>query len=122
MFGLDPMMIAVIALSALAAGAVCYGVLFSQIETEKKTQNRLNKVASAETDRVKIKASRDRLAEMSKRRKSVQDSLKDLEKKQAEASKRKAVTLKAKITQAGLGFTDVQFYIGSAVLGTAIFG
>ena len=121
MFGLDMTVIAIIALVAIAAGAVSYGVLFSRIETDRKTQSRVTKVASAETDRVKIKASRDRLSEMTKRRKSVQDSLKDLEKKQAEANKKKAVTLKAKIAQAGLKFTVSQFYIGSAVLGLAIF-
>jgi tight adherence protein B len=121
MFGLDPTVIAIIALAAISAGAVSYGVLFSRIETDKKTQSRVNKVASAETDRVKIKASRDRMAEMTKRRKSVQDSLKELEKKQAEANKKKVVTLKAKIAQAGLKFSATQFYIGSAALGLGIF-
>jgi tight adherence protein B len=121
MFGLDPTVIAVIALAAIAAGAVSYGVLFSRIETDKRTQSRVNKVAAAETDRVKVKASRDRLAEMTKRRKSVQDSLKELEKKQAEANKKKQVTLKAKIGQAGLGFTETQFYLASGALGLGIF-
>jgi tight adherence protein B len=120
MFGLDPTVIAIIALAAISAGAVSYGVLFSRIETEKKTQNRVNRVASAETDRVKIKASRDRLAEMTKRRKSVQDSLKELEKKQQEANKRKAVTLKLKIVQAGLSFSETQFYVGSAALAISV--
>lgn len=119
MFGLDLTVIAIIALVAISAAAVSYGVLFSRIETEKKTQNRVDKVKSAETDRLKIKASRDRLAEMTKRRKSVQDSLKELEKKQKEDNKKKAATLKAKISQAGLGFTESQFYMVSALLGVA---
>jgi tight adherence protein B len=117
MFGIDPIILAIIALAAVSAGAVSYGVLFSRIENEKKAQSRFHRVKSAETDRVKIKASRDRLAEMTKRRKSVQDSLKELEKKQAEVNKKKAATLKAKISQAGLGFTEMQFYLGSLVLG-----
>ena len=119
MFGLDPIILAIIALAAISAGAVSYGVLFSRIENDKKTQGRVDRVKAAETDRVKIKASRDRLAEMTKRRKSVQDSLKELEKKQAEVNKKKAATLKAKIGQAGLGFTETQFYIGSLALGLA---
>src|SRR5690349_24212111 len=119
MFGLDPIVLAIIALAAISAGAVSYGVLFSRLENDKKAQSRFDRVKSAETDRVKIKASRDRLAEMSKRRKSVQDSLKDLEKKQAEVNKKKAATLKAKITQAGLGFTEMQFHLASLVLGLA---
>lgn len=121
MFGLDPTVIAIIALAAISAGAVSYGVLFSRIETEKKTQDRVNKVASAETDRLKIKASRDRVAEMTKRRKSVQDSLKELEKKQREANRKKAVSLKAKIAQAGMGFTETQFYLASAAIGIGVF-
>ena len=117
MFGLDPIVLAIIALAAISAGAVSYGVLFSRIENDRKAQSRVDKVKAAETDRNKIKASRDRLAEMTKRRKSVQDSLKELEKKQAEVNKKKALTLKAKISQAGLGFTETQFYLGSATLG-----
>ncbi|MBX9458037.1 MAG: type II secretion system F family protein [Rhizobium sp.] len=121
MFGVDPIILAIIALVAISAGAVSYGVLFSRIENDKKAQHRFDRVKAAETDRVKIKASRDRLAEMTKRRKSVQDSLKDLEKKQAEVNKKKAATLKAKITQAGLSFTETQFYIASLLLGLVTF-
>jgi tight adherence protein B len=122
MFGVDPIILAIIALAAISAGAVSYGVLFSRIENDRKAQGRVDKVKAAETDRVKIKASRDRLAEMTKRRKSVQDSLKELEKKQEEVNKKRAATLKAKITQAGLGFTETQFYLGSLVLGLVTFG
>jgi tight adherence protein B len=120
MFGLDPTVIGIIALATIAAAAVSYGVLFSRLETEKRTQNRVARVATAETDRVKVKASRDRLSEMTKRRKSVQDSLKDLEKKQAEANKKKAATLKARIAQAGLGFTEMQFHMVSAALAVLV--
>lgn len=119
MFGIDPIILAIIALAAISAGAVSYGVLFSRIENEKKAQSRFDRVKAAETDRVKIKASRDRLSEMTKRRKSVQDSLKELEKKQAEDNKKKAATLKAKINQAGLGFTETQFHMASLALGLA---
>ena len=121
MFGLEPTMIAMIALAAISAAAVSYGVLFSRIETDKKIESRVRKVKSAETDRVKIKASRDRMSEMTKRRKSVQDSLKELEKKQKEIDKKKVMSLKGKISQAGLRFSLGQFYIGSAVLGFGMF-
>jgi tight adherence protein B len=120
MFGLDLNIIAIIALAAISAGAVSYGVLFSRIETEKKTEARLSRVATAETDRAKIKASRDRMVEMSKRRRSVQDSLKELEKRQQEINKKKAANIKTRITQAGLSITETQFYLGSLVLGLAM--
>jgi tight adherence protein B len=114
MFGFDPIVLAIILLVAVAAAAVCYGLLFSRIETEKKAASRVNRVASAETDRVKVKAARDRVQEMSKRRKSVQDNLKDLEKRQQENTKKK-LTLKSKLSQAGLTITPARFYMFSAI-------
>ncbi|MBB1249397.1 type II secretion system F family protein [Rhizobium sp. G21] len=120
MFGFDLTTIAIIALAAISAAAVAYGVLFSQIESDKKAKSRFEKMGMSDVDKTKVKASRDRLAELSKRRKSVQDSLKELEKKQQEANKKKAATLKSRIVQAGLSFSETQFYLGSAVLGAAV--
>ena len=120
MFGYDLTTIAMIALAAISAAAVAYGVLFSQIENDKKSKSRFEKVGMSDVDRTKVKASRDRLTELSKRRKSVQDSLKELEKKQQEANKKKATTLKSRIMQAGLTFSETQFYLGSAALAAAI--
>jgi tight adherence protein B len=119
MFGFDPIVLAIILLVAVAAAAVCYGLLFSRIETEKKAASRVNRVASAETDRVKVKAARDRVQEMSKRRKSVQDNLKDLEKRQQENTKKK-LTLKSKLSQAGLTITPARFYMFSAIFAFAL--
>jgi tight adherence protein B len=120
MFGYDLTTIAMIALAAISAAAVAYGVLFSQIENDKKSKSRFEKVGMSDVDRTKVKASRDRLSELSKRRKSVQDSLKELEKKQQEANKKKATTLKSRIMQAGLTFSETQFYLGSAALAAAL--
>ena len=117
MFGLDITVVAIIALAAIAAGAVGYGILFSRIETEKKTESRVNRVKSAETDQSKVKAARDRMQEMSKRRKSVQDSLKDLENKQQEKNRKASPSLKAKLSQAGLRITLAQFYMISGFIG-----
>ncbi|MDI7862815.1 type II secretion system F family protein [Rhizobiaceae bacterium n13] len=119
MFGIDIMVIAIVALAAVAAGAVCYGLLYTSIEADKKTASRVNKVKAAETDQLKMKAARDRVQEMSKRRKSVQDSLKDLEKRQLENA-RKTVTLKEKLVQAGMSTTTSQFYLFSALLGFVV--
>lgn len=35
MFGFDPVVLAIVVLAAVAAGAVCYGLLFTRMETEK---------------------------------------------------------------------------------------
>ncbi|KWV41403.1 pilus assembly protein [Rhizobium altiplani] len=119
MFGFDPVVLAIVALAAIAAGAVCYGLLFTQMETEKKSANRVNRVASAEADKAGVKAARDRVQEMSKRRKSVQDNLKDLEKRQQENTKRK-LSLKSRLTQAGLKTTPGRFYMFSAIAGLVL--
>ncbi|MDE1993850.1 MAG: type II secretion system F family protein [Rhizobiaceae bacterium] len=116
MFGMDPTVLLIVVLAAVSAAAVCYGILFSRIETQKKAESRVNKVASAETDRAKVKAARDRVQELSKRRKSVQDSLKDLEKRQQENTKKK-LSLKGRLTQAGLTITPARFYLFSVAFG-----
>ena len=121
MFGFDPMVLAIIALAAIATAGLAYGVLYSRIEVEKKTASRINRVKAAETDTLKVKAARDRVQEISKRRKSVQDSLKDLERKQAEKSKKIASTsVKQRLVRAGLSFTPGHFYIASVVLGIVV--
>ncbi len=116
MFGFDPIVLGIILLVAIAAGAVCYSLLFTRMETEKKAASRVSRVGSAEADRSNVKAARDRVQEMSKRRKSVQDNLKDLEKRQQENHKRK-LSLKSRLTQAGFSVTPAKFYMFSAGFG-----
>ena len=116
MFGVDPMVLLIVLLTAVSAAAVCYGILYSRIEAQKKAASRVNRVKQAETDRVKVKAARDRVQEMSKRRKSVQDSLKDLERRQSENTKKKQ-SLKARLSQAGLSLTPSRFYVFSVLFG-----
>lgn len=119
MFGLDPMVLLIILLAAVSAAAVCYGFLYSSMEAQKKTDSRVNRVKSAETDLNKVKAARDRVQELSKRRKSVQDSLKDLEKRQEEKTK-KSQSLKARLSQTGLPLSIGRFYMFSAMFGFVI--
>jgi tight adherence protein B len=114
--------VALAVLVAIAAAALAYGLLFSQIEVEKKTASRMNRVSAAETDRVKVKAARDRVQEMSKRRKSVQDSLKDLERKQQENNKKLGDrSIKAKLVRSGLPLTPGRFHVISIALGIFAF-
>ena len=121
MLGLDINIVAIFALAVLSTAGLAYGLLFSRIEAEKKTESRVRRVQAAETDQGKAKAARDRMQELSKRRKSVQDSLKDLEKKQREQTKRVATTMKARLSQAGLSLTVTKFYIFSAIFGLFAF-
>ena len=119
MFGFDPIVLAIVVLAAVSAAAVAYALMFSRIEADKKSASRINRVKSAEVDRVKVKAARDRVQELSKRRKSVQDNLKDLEKRQNEKTK-KTLSLKSRLVQAGLSITLTQFYLFSAIFASVL--
>ncbi|TLX11645.1 MULTISPECIES: type II secretion system F family protein [Rhizobium] len=119
MFGFDPVVLAIVILAAVSAAAVAYALLFSRIEADKKSASRINRVKSAEVDRAKVKAARDRVQEMSKRRKSVQDNLRDLEKRQNEKTK-KTLSMKSRLVQAGLGVTLTQFYLFSAIFASVL--
>ncbi|MEI2301199.1 type II secretion system F family protein [Ensifer sp. MJa1] len=121
MFGIDITVLALAALVAISAAALAYGLLFSRIETEKKAEGRVRKIGAAETDRAKIKAARDRMSELSKRRKSVQDSLKELEKKQQERSAKSSPSMKVRLTQADLSISLGRFYLFSAIFGVFAF-
>jgi len=110
-------MLLLIVLVAISAGSLAYVFLFPQIETEKKTATRVNRVKAAETDRINMKAARDRLQETTKRRKSTQDMLKELEKKQSEkAKKRSNASVKSLILQANLSISPSRLYLISAGL------
>ncbi|MBB6469692.1 tight adherence protein B [Aminobacter lissarensis] len=121
MFGLDPMMLIFIALAGLSAGAVAYAFLFNRIETQANTDRRLASVRQTETDRSVVKASRDRVAEVAKRRKSVQDTLKELEEKQKAKDRNiKKPPLRVQIRQAGMLITIERFYVYSAMCGLVV--
>ena len=79
---MDMNLLLFVALAAVSAGALAYGLLFSRVQSEKNIERRFETVRNAEADRNVVRASRDRVAEAAKRRKSVQDTLKDLEEKQ----------------------------------------
>lgn len=118
MFGLDTTVIAIILLAGLSAGAVAYAFMFNTIANERKAGRRLDEVKKAETDTNVVKASRDRLAEAAKRRKSVQDSLKELDERQkVKDTRMRKPPLKGQIKQAGLSMSVQTFYIYSAIAG-----
>lgn len=121
MFGIDGMLLAFVALAACSAGAVAYAFMFTRIETERNVEKRLDTVKKAETDRAAVKASRDRLAEVAKRRKSVQDSLKELDDRQkARNLNLKKPPLRMQIRQAGMQVDVQRFYVYSVVCGLVL--
>jgi tight adherence protein B len=121
MFGIDTTVLAFIALAGFSAGAVAYAFLFNTIAEERTTERRLDTIKKAETDRSVVKASRDRVAEAAKRRKSVQDSLKELDAKQLATDKNiKKPPLRIQLRQAGMQVSVERFYIYSVICGIAV--
>jgi tight adherence protein B len=125
MFGIDTSILAFIALATLSAGALVYAFLFDRIGDENKTERRIKLAQRTDTDRSNIKSARDRNLEASKRRKTVEGSLKELEQKQK--NREKIITspsIKLQIQQAGLQLTMQNFYIASgvfAVIASAVY-
>ncbi|MBZ9796710.1 type II secretion system F family protein [Mesorhizobium sp. ES1-4] len=121
MFGIDGTVLAFVVLAGFSAGAVAYAFLFTQISNEKQAGKRLETIKAAETDRSVVKATRDRAADAAKRRKSVQDSLKDLDEKQkTKDTAVKKPPLKVQLRQAGMKVPIERFYIYSAICGLAL--
>lgn len=121
MFGLDTTILAFIVLAGLSAGAIAYAFLFNRMATEKAVDRRLDTVKRADTDRAVIKASRDRQVEVAKRRRSLQDSLKDLDNKQKTLNHNvKKPPLRIQLKQAGLTISVERFYLYSVLCGLAL--
>lgn len=121
MFGIDGTVLAFVVLAGFSAGAVAYALLFNRISNEKQVGKRLETIRTAETDRSVVKASRDRVVEAAKRRKSVQDSLNELDAKQKSKDVLvKKPPLKAQLRQAGMKVSLERFYIYSAVCGLVL--
>jgi tight adherence protein B len=116
MFGLDTNLVAFIALATFSAAALVYAFLFNKIGDENRTEKRIRLARRSEGDKLAVKSARDSKLEASKRRKTVEGSLKELEQRQKNRDKIiKSPPIKLQIQQAGLSWTPQMFYIGSGV-------
>lgn len=122
MFGLDIKIVILTVLVAVAVGALAYSLMFKSIDAERKTENRLARMSSEGNNFAQKKAANDRLAEMSKRKKSVQESLKELEDNQKKNKKATGANLKDRLTQAGLSISVQQYYIFGIIAGVLFAG
>ena len=82
MFGLDLAQLGFVSWSCSPSPLLAYVFFFDSIAWQKKTDERLKEVKLAATDSLGKFTVRDKQAEAVKRRKSVQDTLKDLEQRQ----------------------------------------
>jgi tight adherence protein B len=121
MFGIDGTLLAFIALAGLSAGGIAYGFLFNRIAEQQQADRRLDTIKRAETDGAVVKAQRDRVSEAAKRRKSVQDSLKELEARQkAKDQNTRKPPLRIQLRQAGMTVSVRRFYVYSGLSGLVI--
>ncbi|HVY19528.1 MAG TPA: type II secretion system F family protein [Bauldia sp.] len=113
MFGPLTTLLAVIGLASLSAGGIAYALLYGRIQTENTAEKRLEFIQG------KAKAAPSgRTADPTRRRKSVQDTLKELEDAQrAKAKQSKAPPLATRMTQAGLNWTKRTFWMVSVIVG-----
>ncbi|MFZ1815559.1 MAG: type II secretion system F family protein [Rhizobiaceae bacterium] len=108
MFGIDTNIIIFVVLAALAAGGIIFGLLYERVASEVNQEKRLATIKNRQE--VNRSKAAQRINETAKRKKSVQDSLKELEDKQKEKQSR-SIGLKKQIQQAGLTITMQQFVL-----------
>lgn len=97
--------------------AICIGgVGFVFVSGESKSQQRVARVARV--GKARLAPMEGETDNSEKRRKQVQDTLKDLEQKQREQKKR--IPIRTRIERAGLDITPRGFYIASGVAGLVV--
>jgi tight adherence protein B len=113
MFGSLTTILAIVGLATLSAGGLAYGLLYGRIQSENNTERRLEFIQG------KSKAPPSgRTHDPTRRRKSVQETLKELEEVQkAKAKQSRSPPLAARMQQAGLSWTRRTFWIISSVVG-----
>lgn len=112
MFGIDINIIAFVVLAGLGAAGILYAIMYESVSNERLQEKRVNSIRNSRSS-TSAKVS-TRTVDGTKRRKEIQDSLKELETGQA---KRKKETLKKRIAQAGMSVTMPRFYVYSVIFG-----
>ncbi|WP_279481042.1 type II secretion system F family protein [Aureimonas sp. SK2] len=112
--------IAFVALATLSLGALAYAILEPRMQVEKNARNRLGQYKQSEGDAQAKRVARDRLQEVAKRRRTIQNSLDEFDTKQkAKYQSTRNLPIDRRIAQAGLKLSMRGFVIGSVVLGFA---
>ena len=116
MLGLDMNVLIFTALGGLTVFALAFVILQPYISAERNQEKKINSIKRNDRDRdARIKAE-SRIADATKRRQSVQNSLKELEEGTAAKDPNKQ-GLKDTLRQAGLEITIPKFYMFSAIFG-----
>ena len=117
MFGPLPVFVAIVGLAMLSAGGLAYALLYRRIETENKVGRRIDQIQTRGPVATDVGV---RVVDAAKRRKSVQETLKELDEKQrAKNKKSKSPPLSLRLQQAGLSWDRRTFLLFSAGCGIA---
>jgi tight adherence protein B len=112
-------LLAIAGLAMLSAGGLAYAFLYGRIETENRMTERLELVQKRN---MTADIDRSRVVDPARRRKSVQDTLKEIEERQkAKAKQSKSPPLTLRLEQAGLSWSRRTFIIISLVFGVIFF-
>jgi tight adherence protein B len=122
MFSGDTGQIVIIAMFAFAVGGVAFFLLYPYIVADTRQTRRIESVADKAKQSPKLTFRQRFLKEDAKdtRRRQLQESLKQLEKD--EKIRRKKLTLRIMLSQAGLETNPRNFYLMSIILGAVVGG
>jgi tight adherence protein B len=119
MFGSLTVLLSIAGLAMLSAGSLAYAFLYGRIQNENRTAQRLGLVQGENTGETGLRGRAN--IDAAKRRKSVQDSLNELDLKQkARAKRSNAPPLRLRIEHAGLHWSRRTFLIISIACGVLI--
>ena len=109
------MIVALAVLAALAVGGIAYAIFYGRIRGSTVAEQRLGQLRDKTESTAPVIRTADAAA---KRRKAVQDSLKEMEvKERAKARNRSSPPLDLRLTQAGLTWSKQTFFIFGAISG-----
>lgn len=121
MFGSFTLLIAVVGLATLSAGSLAYALLYGRIQNENATERRLD-IVQGNTPVEALRGRSNTVGDAARRRKSVQDTLREIEEKQKARSKRtSSPPLVLRMEQAGLNWSRRTFLLISLLVGVATF-
>ena len=109
---INVILIAVIA--ALGVMLIAVAIFLPKLDTEKRTNNRLKTIRNDGKGSKSRIAGNGRTDEASKRRKNVQETLREIEDK-SNSKKKKSASLSLRISQAGMNISKTTFYIFSVI-------
>jgi len=121
MFGGGVSLLAIVALAALSAGGIAYGLLYGRIQEEDTAEKRLEFIQGKNKQQPTAAGGRN-AQDPTRRRKSIQETLKEVEDAQrAKAKQSKSPPMSVRIQQAGLSWSRQTFWIISLVCGLIAF-